>query len=185
MTIADGLMILAVFSAPFFAVWAQTKINNKKDKRNKQHDIFKTLMATRAAQLSRDHVKALNSIDIEFDGKDRKSKDVRDAWKVYCDHLHPSEIDNINVSTWNDKKIDLLIDLLHKMAVKLRYEFDKVHLRKTAYSPMLHTNIDQTIVKILEKASNCFEGKDFIHVATAILDDGTNINFEELEKEKG
>ncbi len=63
MTISDGIMILAVAVAPFLAVFAQTKINERKEKRNNRLWIFRTLMATRGNKLSMDHVQALNLND--------------------------------------------------------------------------------------------------------------------------
>ena len=74
MTISDILMILAVLLAPFLAVYVQKKIETWKSQRDTKLWIFKTLMATRGATLSPQHVQALNMIDLEFSGKDKKKK---------------------------------------------------------------------------------------------------------------
>lgn len=72
MTISDILMIIAVLVAPFFAVYVQKKIETWKSQRDTKLWIFKTLMATRGATLSPQHVQALNMIDLEFSDKDKK-----------------------------------------------------------------------------------------------------------------
>ncbi len=94
-------------------------------------------MATRATVLAQTHIEALNMIDLAF-YKDRK---IRDAWKIYHDHLYSTPPDLANpdydvlLSRWTEKSNDLLTDLLYEMAIDLGYDFDKVHLKKGAYYP--------------------------------------------------
>ena len=84
MTIADWLMITAVFLGPIVAVQLTRYLDDKKEIRARKLDIFKTLMATRAYTSSWSHAEALNRIDLEFDKiirkKNRLLKHGRNTW---------------------------------------------------------------------------------------------------------
>lgn len=149
MTISDGLMILAVLAGPVLAVQVQKMIDAARQHLQRRHVVFETLMSTRAARLSYDHVRALNMIDIEFAEKRilwrfyrlRPANEVLDAWKQYQDYLNhpPSERqDEVNRSRIDE----LFIDLLHAMSKVLGYHFDKVTLRRGVYSPKAHGDME-------------------------------------------
>ena len=81
---------IAVLLAPVFAVQVQKYLEILREKRNRRMWIFHSLMATRAAKVSAQHVQALNMIDIEFYGQKRfgirlqskSEKRIIDAWKT-------------------------------------------------------------------------------------------------------
>ena len=123
-TIADWLMILAVLLGPIIAVRLTRYLDNKKEIRERKLTIFKKLMATRAYTISWDHVEALNRIDLEFDKKKKKEKAVIEAWKEYLDLLGNKQL---SPEQWAVKRVDLLVELLHKMAIVLDYDFDKTN----------------------------------------------------------
>ena len=141
MTIADTLMIIAVILGPILAVQAQKMIEAWKNKREKRITVFRVLMATRGTPISPSHVEALNLIDIEFAGKSRNEKSVRDAWKLYLDHLSECPNDyqdpayQAKLDAWTTKTKELLVDMLYAMSLILGYSFDKVQLKKGAYTP--------------------------------------------------
>src|SRR6185295_6479127 len=108
-TISDWLTILAILIGPLVAVQLTRYLDNKKEVRERKLSVFKTLMATRAYNLSWDHVVALNRIDLEFDKRKPKERAVIDAWKAYLDLLGDK---NIPVDQWLTKRVDLLIELL-------------------------------------------------------------------------
>ena len=154
MTISDWLMILAVFTGPIVAVQLTKYLDVKKEKKQRKLDIFKTLMATRAYTISWDHVMTLNRIDQEFEKGDPKEKEVLDAWKQYLDLLGDKTITG---EAWGTKRIELLVELLHKMALVLDYDFDKTHIKNSSYSPVAHgdteiqqDNIRKGLIEILE-----------------------------------
>ena len=124
MSIADWLMIFAVLTGPIIAVQLIRYLDNKKDENERKVIIFKTLMATRAYNGSWSHVEALNRIDLEFDNNDKQEKAVIEAWKEYHDLLHSNLM---NSEQWDSKRVDLFVELLHKMAKVLGYNFDKTH----------------------------------------------------------
>ncbi len=143
MTFSDGVMVLAVFVAPVFAVQVQKLIEQFQETRKRQLHIFKTLMASRATGLSLDHVQALNLIDLECKGK--RFKKTREAWKSYLDHLgdYPKgEQNEVQLHVWNEKKATLLAELLMEMGKPLGYDFDAVHVKKGIYLPEGHMKIE-------------------------------------------
>ena len=135
MTVADWLMIAVVFLSPIVAIQLTRYLDRQREIRERKVEIFKTLMATRAYNISWAHVEALNRIDLEFDKKVQKEKEVIDAWKEYLDLLCTTGMPN---DQWGARRIDLLVELLHKMAKVLEYDFDRTHIKNSSYSPRAH-----------------------------------------------
>ena len=154
--VSDWLMILAVLIGPIVAVQLTRYLDNKNEIKRRKLDLFRTLMATRAYNISWDHVIALNRIDIEFDSKISKEKDILDSWKSYLDLLNDKTLTTEN---WNTRRIDLLVDLLHKMALVLNYDFDKTHIKNSAYSPVAHGNSEQEINEIRARLIRVLKGE--------------------------
>ena len=93
--------------------------------------------------MSPEHVEALNAIDLVF----RKDKKVREAWKVYFDHLNA--VNEKDVGAWSQRADDYLVDLLAEMSRALKYDFDKVQLRRGIYSPRAHgeAELDSLVIR--------------------------------------
>ena len=155
MTISDGLMIFAVLSGPIIAVQLTRFLDNRKEIRERKLSIFKTLMATRAYNVSWNHVEALNRIDLEFDASNKKEKAVILAWKEYLDLLNES---NMPLDQWGIKRVDLLVVLLHKMATVLDYDFDKTHIKNSSYSPRIHGETEEEQQQIRRKVLELLDG---------------------------
>jgi hypothetical protein len=138
--LATGAMIWAVYIAPQKALEAQWKLQLKHEARDRRMQVFKTLMATRGNILHYRHVEALNLIDVEF--SEASEKDIRDAWKIYLDHLnsYPSdeEPDDAKRNQREERRKDLLAELLQKMGFRLEYGFDFTYLKGRAYYPKGH-----------------------------------------------
>jgi hypothetical protein len=158
-TIADWLMILAVFSGPIVAVRLTRYLDNSKEIRNRKLDIFKTLMATRAYAVVWDHVHALNRIDLEFDKNNKKEKEVVEAWKGYLDLLSDKDMPR---DQWGTRRVDLLVELLYKMANVLEYEFDKTHIKNSSYSPVAHGDLEAEQIALRKGVIEVLEGKRVI-----------------------
>jgi hypothetical protein len=132
------ITIVAIVLAPILALRLQSKIEIFRERNTRKLNIFKVLMATRAARLSERHVEALNMIDIEF----HDNKEVINSWRNYHSHLSsfkdiipPNET---NQAIWANKIEDLLIDLLSKMSQAVGYSFDEVTLKRGIYTPKAH-----------------------------------------------
>ncbi|MDA3800188.1 MAG: hypothetical protein PF692_14055 [Kiritimatiellae bacterium] len=148
MAVSNTAMVLAVVAGPILAVQAQKLIETWRDKRQRKVWVFKTLMATRGTVMSPRHVEALNMIDLEFSGKKPKERAVIDTWRLYLDHLSDGPRDyqdpsyQAKLNTWSIKSQDCLVELLHTMGRVLNYDFDKVQLKKGAYTPQGHTDVE-------------------------------------------
>lgn len=140
--ISDVLTVAALILGPVLAVQAQKWIEEIREVKNRRLSIFKTLMATRGALLSVDHVSALNRIDLEFTSNKDKYKKVINAWKEYFDVLAIHTTTNEESIVWFNKREDKLADLLWEMGCSLGFKFDKVLIKRNVYSPMAHGRIE-------------------------------------------
>jgi hypothetical protein len=144
--IATGVMIWAVYVAPRRAFEAQWKLQLTQEARNRRMHVFNTLMATRGNALHYRHVEALNLIDLEF--PEPSEKDIRDAWKNYLDDLtlpYPDENREPDLvklkalqNQTDERRKDLLAELLQKMGGHLGYGFDFTYIKNRAYYPIGH-----------------------------------------------
>ena len=57
------------------------------------------------------------------------------------------------------KRIDLLIELLHKMAHVLNYDFDKTHIKNSSYSPQVHGETENEQTALRKGVIEVLEGK--------------------------
>ncbi|MHB9072342.1 MAG: DUF6680 family protein [Desulfobaccales bacterium] len=135
-------MIIAVILAPILAVQVQKYLERGREVEERRLRIFKALMATRASVLSPLHVESLNLIDVEFYGTHPKDKKVVETWKLYLDHLNNFPKEEGSISSWHEKSVDLLADLLYEMGQAVGYHFDKVHIKRSAYIPKGHSDFE-------------------------------------------
>ena len=73
--ILNVLTLIAIISSPFLAVFVNGLLDRRRDEKKRKYEIYRDLMATRAAGLSQKHVEALNKIEVEFsEDKENKTK---------------------------------------------------------------------------------------------------------------
>lgn len=139
-------IICATLLGPVLAVQAQKWLESNRAIKARRLDIFRTLMATRAATLSPIHVEALNAVPVEFYGTGKGLKAINDAWKLYLDH---HSIEGPTTKLWVQTKQDLFMELLHLMSQFLGYSFSKAQIRRDIYSPRAHGDLeaDQAIIR--------------------------------------
>lgn len=144
------LTITALILGPLLAVCVGRNLDDRRLKRERRMDVFRTLMRTRRETLSFDHVSALNLVEVEFQS-DRK---VIDAWKDYLDYLcqkpgktHGEELSDdmseperqIRNERYDSRimleRQELLIKLLRVMARTLDHEVEVPSIFKSGYSP--------------------------------------------------
>ena len=142
---------------PYYSCSNNTLSDDKKERTAGKIKIFKILMATRAQNLSPGHVEALNMIDLEFDGQNKRENKVISAWKSYLDHLGDG---SLSPDVWASKRADLFVDLLHSMATVLGFKFDKIHIRRSVYSPKAHGKIERRLDRNKAWIPQPMEGKD-------------------------
>lgn len=130
--ITDLVVVACVLASPLLAVQVTEWIRRHQEMRSRKLHLFRTLMSTRASTLAPTHVEALNLIDIEFDGKNQKEKKIVESWKLYHSHLFDR---SYQPEAWENRRSELLVELLHEMAVLLGYDFDKSHIKNSSYYP--------------------------------------------------
>lgn len=166
----DIAIVVATFFGPIAAVQAQKWTERRREEGNRKVDVFVRLMATRAAKVSPEHVRALNMIDLAFYGKQTSSGapkrtkeeiEVLAAWQEYYLHLNPNPrpADPAAHMVWRTQADELFLNLLEKMAAATRYTFDRNQLRSRHYSPEAAGNLDQAQTALLFGASEILAGK--------------------------
>ena len=177
----DWMIVAAMLVAPLLAVQVQKWIERFRDKRAKRLRIFQTLMSTRMARLSPYHVEALNMIDTEFYstamsrflGRRKKEKAVLDAWSSYHDHLNSlgDKPTDVQLQSWSVQKDELFIGLLYEMSRCVGYDFDKVHLKRSIYSPRAHGEEELDLKIIRENLVAILSGNKAIPMTVIVPDD--------------
>jgi hypothetical protein len=135
----EWLTLLAIVVGPMLALFAQRALDWMREKSNRKLRLFRELMVTRYMRLSPRHVEALNMVPLEFKDKG-KEKAVLDAWKEYLDHLGTDS--TVDTNAWAKTGFDLLVDLLFEMSKALGYDFEKLRIKKEAYSPKLFADVE-------------------------------------------
>lgn len=173
LTVSDWMIVTATLLGPILAVQAQKWLERFKEARSRKLQVFHTLMATRGARLSADHVRGLNMIDLSFYGyvgfgrnwTSRRDQNVLDAWKEYYDHL--SDVVNMNfmsTEALSAQRDELFVNLLFAMGRSLGYQFDRVQLKKSWYSPNAHVQYETRMENLVTAATGVLEGRSPIQV---------------------
>jgi hypothetical protein len=155
----DWLVILATLLSPLIAVQVTKWLDRRHQAREEQIRIFKTLMATRAAPLDPRHVESLNVIDVVFNANEKKQVEIRRLWKQYLDHLRDR---NYPAEVWGKRRVELLVELLHVMAVHLGFDFDKTHIKNETYFPDGYGALEDENAKMRRSVLEVLEGKRFL-----------------------
>lgn len=156
MELKDWLILLATLVAPLFAVQVTQFLDRKRQQRDEQLRVFKTLMATRAANLDPRHVEALNMIDVVFHSNEKVQLEIRRLWKQYLDHLSDKAYPK---DSWGSRRVELLVELLHAMAVYLGFDFDKTHIKNQCYYPEGYGNLEDEQGVIRRSLAEILSGK--------------------------
>ena len=168
--IKDWVMVVAVLIGPILAVQAQKFVEKIRDKRDRRLQIFKSLMSTRAERVSREHVQSLNLIDIEFYGRlifgirlqTQKEKAVTNAWKNYNAHLNDKTYPTID--DWYRDGDGLFTKMLYEMSQALGYDFDEVQLKRDAYKPEAHVNLENAQLAVLDGLAKALNNQNSLSV---------------------
>lgn len=156
--------IIAILLGPILAVQVQKLIERIAQRKEEKRKLFITLMSTRGRTMSLEHVQALNLIDAVFTGS--RDKPVTEAWRELNSHFNsypeaPKPPPNGEIPAeqkmryeaeqhaWTGQKDELLVTLLTKMADSLDYHFDRVLLKKGAYTPrgFDEVEMDQRVIQ--------------------------------------
>ncbi len=137
-TVSKWLTITALILGPILAVQIQKWLEKINQKYGRKLYIFRTLMGTRSARLSVDHVQALNMIDIEFYGfklfghifQTSSERKVTESWKEYLNHLNTKqETSEEAIQQWLRDGDNYFTNMLGNISEAVGYHFYKVHLK--------------------------------------------------------
>ena len=126
------LTILAIIVGPVIAVWVTRIIDRDRAAEARKMDIFRTLMRTRGMPIHRDHVGALNLVEVEF----IDHEDVIKTWKKYLAHLNerpPKENDEL--AAFGNKRDTLLTALIDAIAKALSIKVAQLDILQGNYVP--------------------------------------------------
>ncbi len=159
----DWAVVASTLLGPVLAVQAQKWIEGIKATNNRKKLVFEQLMATRSNRVSPEHVRALNMIDLVFNGsiwfgstiRGGSEKKVLECWREYLDHLNNKSID---IHHWVSLGDELLTNLLCAIGEDVGYKFDRVHIKRGIYSPIAHGEIENELTDIRKGLLALFKG---------------------------
>jgi hypothetical protein len=171
----DFAIVVATLMGPVLAVQAQKWVEWATEWRRRRYGIFTTLMVTRGTRLDFDHVRALNSIDIEFNAsrlswsnprQTRKDNDVITAWRLYAFHLNkPFDAKNDAARiAWLVDGDKLFIDLLMAVAKAVGVKAERERLQGV-YHPSGHLEREAAQLKVLNNAAMVLSGEQPLKMA--------------------
>jgi hypothetical protein len=150
------LTIIAILAGPAAAIQVQVYLEKRRELRRRKIHVFRELMITRNLQLAPRHVEALNGIQMEFAGDEKTEKEVIDAWQLYLTNLNNREPSD---AVWKER-INLLHDLLHKMAIALGFtHFNKARIKNEGYIPQYFADVENEQNELRKGAVEVFGGK--------------------------
>ncbi|AFN77563.1 hypothetical protein PSJM300_07445 [Stutzerimonas stutzeri DSM 10701] len=105
-------------------------------------------------------------IDLAFYGRrivnlhrrTKSEQSVIDAWREYHDHLN-TKADETTIQLWYVQGDELFTNLLFSMAIDVGYKFDRVQLKKGAYSPIAHGELEEQQQTIRRLAIGILSGE--------------------------
>ena len=151
-TVNDWAIVIATLLSPLIAVQVQVWLERRRTKADRQQQVFYALMRTRASLLVPEHVNALNAVPIEFYGRKR----ITDAYKDYIAHLNSPPV---NPAPSGDRRLDLFMDLLHKLSEELDYKFTVAQLKGEYYLPKGQFDLEAEQMAIRQGLVNILSGK--------------------------
>lgn len=147
MTLTEGEILIAgcTLASPILAVLATRVVDAWRDSRARKNAVFVSLMSTRRAQLTPEHVQALNLIEIEFAG----SAGVNAELKVYMNLMEERapplsrfEKDQAVISAYRQADEDLIRrrrrafgSLVQALGKKLGRNVDRYDIIEGGYYP--------------------------------------------------
>ena len=134
MRIVELATIAAIIIGPILAVIITRFQDHREKRQQRKLDIFRTLMQTRKTRLDREHVGALNLVELEFYGQEK----IKSAYRQYMEFRHapmPPQENDDDQERHGQKGENLLFDLLHEIGAELGYQFDKNDLKRFSYTP--------------------------------------------------
>lgn len=134
--VTDVAIVFATLLGPVLAIQTQVWLEKRRALKSRRLGVFYALMRNRATPLAPDAVNGLNAVPLEFYGVER----IVDAYRELIKHITSPQI---NPPVWGERRIDLLMDLIHKIAQAVGYKFDVAQLKAEYYNPQGHRTVEE------------------------------------------
>ncbi|OPZ86047.1 MAG: hypothetical protein BWY74_03750 [Firmicutes bacterium ADurb.Bin419] len=141
--------ILAILISPIVALLLTKYLQNRKEVRERQYNVFITLVSSRHKNIDHEQAKAFNSIDIVF----HNCEGVRKSWKEYFELIHQPN----RISEWDNKRLELLKAMSDVVGYK--NIIDHLDLGRV-YSPVGLTEEQATQKRLAESMISFFESNN-------------------------
>ncbi len=147
-------ILAATFLGPIAAVLVTRYVDRLREKTARRLSIFRTLMATRRAALSPEHIAALNQVELDF----AKDTGVMVAYRNYMRHLStPFDAkDNDRVA---HERQSLRTKILSEMAKSLHIRVEQLDIFEGGYIPQGHIDIEREQTAIRRLLTEIADGK--------------------------
>jgi hypothetical protein len=160
----DWITVTAIVIGPVLALFSQRALDWLREKKSRRVQLYQTVMSFRAPAvwLHPDSLRALNSIDVVFDGK--SDKPIRDAWATVIAHAKIKiPADEAGIAEWNARLFDLRVDLYQLLGASVGYNHSVDYIKTQMYYPQYHVDAEQEAVQIRRQ------------LAKAITNDGLRV----------
>lgn len=168
MELTDLITVIAIVVGPILAVVVTRYLDDSRFNRERRMAIFRSLMRTRKARISPDHVGSLNLVEIEF----YNVPAVVAAWKTHMNHLNtkfPDDVDGAVIDEWSRVQDRNLTKLLHTLAEELGFKkMDQLDIFDGGYSPRGWANIEDQQAVLRTLTMDLLQGKRALPITNAV-----------------
>lgn len=164
MNIDTWAVVFATVVGPVAAVFITRWNDHRREARGRLLDTYRTLMATRKIAISKEHVAAINLIEVEFHGV----KPVIEAWSSYLNHLNsPTAVGaaTAQLDAWEARRSELLAVLLVKIAAHLGISKGEIEIMHGGYAPQGWVSNEQRITAVQDYAIRLSQGQAIFPVS--------------------
>jgi hypothetical protein len=149
-------VVIATILGPIVAVFVTRMIDDGRSRKQRQTDVFRSLMRSRRWALSPDYVNALNLVEVEFAG----IKPVENAQRELFQHLNQ----HTQSQEWGDKWRRLQTRLLYAIAVHLGYKMEQLDVLEGGYIPSDWGSLEDQQRALLHSMNELLSGKRLLPV---------------------
>jgi hypothetical protein len=142
MTLEFCITTIAIIAGPLAAVLISRHLQDRSEKRSRQMQVYRSLMATRRSPLSPQRVEALNLIDVEFAKSHQTIFEFKKLVDLYNDTARWKSNDR-DVRTQILQEVnDKTADMLNEMGKALGFNFESLELLRGGYAPEAFADIE-------------------------------------------
>jgi hypothetical protein len=144
-------VVIATLLGPILAVFVTRYVDKRRQRTDRQYELFRALMRSRRANLSPEYVSALNTVEIEFAG----IKSVDDAQRSLFQHLNTRP----QPSDWGDRLNRLQTRLLYAIAKQLGFQVEQLDVLEGGYVPQGWGTTEEQNTEVRNNVLEVLRGK--------------------------